>query len=40
MCHGAAGNGYALLSVYRCTKDPKALARARRFAQWWGMYSC
>lgn len=34
LCHGAAGNGYALLSVYRCTRDPRALARAKRFAQW------
>ena len=34
LCHGAAGNGYGFLSVYRCTRDPRALARARRFAQW------
>lgn len=34
LCHGASGNGYALLSAYRATRDAKQLARARRFAQW------
>jgi len=34
LCHGCSGNGYALLSVYRCTRDPTVLARVRRFGQW------
>ena len=32
LCHGTAGNGYALLKLYRRTGDVKWLERARRFA--------
>jgi hypothetical protein len=32
ICHGTAGNGYALLKVFARTKDERWLARARRFA--------
>lgn len=32
LCHGTAGNGYALLALYRRTGDPEWLARARAFA--------
>ena len=32
LCHGAGGNGYALLKLYRRTKDPLWLERARAFA--------
>lgn len=31
-CHGTAGNGYALLKLYRRTGDPRWLARAQAFA--------
>ena len=31
--NGSVGNGYALLLLYRCTKDQKYLIRAKRFAQ-------
>ena len=32
LCHGAGGNGYALLKLYRRTKYPLWLERARAFA--------
>ena len=32
LCHGTAGNGYALLTLYRRTRDPRWLERARAFA--------
>jgi len=32
LCHGTAGNGYAFLKLFRRTRDPKWLERARRFA--------
>ena len=32
LCHGTAGNGYAFLKLYRRTKDPCWLHRARLFA--------
>jgi Lanthionine synthetase C-like protein len=32
LCHGTAGNGYALLKVYRRTGDPIWLERAQSFA--------
>jgi hypothetical protein len=32
LCHGTAGNGYALLKLYRRTGDSRWLARARAFA--------
>jgi len=32
ICHGTAGNGYALLKLYQRTGDPVWLGRARSFA--------
>jgi hypothetical protein len=32
ICHGTAGNGYALLAAFERTRDERWLARARRFA--------
>ena len=32
LCHGTAGNGFAFLKLFRRTRDPKWLERARRFA--------
>jgi hypothetical protein len=32
LCHGTAGNGYALLKVFERTQDERWLHRARRFA--------
>jgi hypothetical protein len=32
ICHGTAGNGYALLRTFECTGDERWLDRARRFA--------
>ena len=32
ICHGTAGNGYALLRTFECTGDERWLERARRFA--------
>ena len=32
ICHGTAGNGYALLNTFACTGDERWLERARRFA--------
>jgi lantibiotic modifying enzyme len=32
LCHGTAGNGFALLKLYARTGDERWLARARRFA--------
>jgi hypothetical protein len=31
LCHGTAGNGFALLKLWRRTRDPRWLARARAF---------
>ena len=33
LCHGTGGNGYAFLKLYRRTKDPIWLDRARQFAR-------
>jgi hypothetical protein len=33
ICHGIAGNGYAFLSLYRRTADPRDLHRALHFAR-------
>eukprot|EP01102_Stenamoeba_stenopodia_P016589 TRINITY_DN5814_c0_g1_i1.p1 TRINITY_DN5814_c0_g1~~TRINITY_DN5814_c0_g1_i1.p1 ORF type:complete len:284 (-),score=66.32 TRINITY_DN5814_c0_g1_i1:34-885(-) len=33
LCHGVAGNGYALLALYKATKKELYLLRALRFAQ-------
>lgn len=32
ICHGTAGNGYALLATFERTGDERWLERARRFA--------
>ncbi|CEL97459.1 unnamed protein product [Vitrella brassicaformis CCMP3155] len=32
LCHGIAGNAFALLSAYRIARDPKWLRRAQQFA--------
>lgn len=32
ICHGTAGNGYAFLALYRRTRHPRWLERARQFA--------
>jgi lantibiotic modifying enzyme len=32
LCHGTAGNGFALLKLHDLTRNPKWLERARRFA--------
>ncbi len=32
LCHGTAGNGYALLKTFARTRDERWLERARRFA--------
>lgn len=34
LCHGIAGNGYALLSLFQTTKDVKYLHRACKFVEW------
>lgn len=34
LCHGVAGNGYALLRVYRCLNEDRWLGRAQQFALW------
>lgn len=31
ICHGIAGNGYAFLLMYRLTKEPKYMYRAKKF---------
>lgn len=43
LCHGAAGNAYAFLALYRLTQDPKHLYRACLFADWcmnYGKHGC
>ncbi|XP_033847529.1 glutathione S-transferase LANCL1-like [Periophthalmus magnuspinnatus] len=43
LCHGAAGNAYTFLSLYRHTGDPKHLYRACMFADWcmnYGRHGC
>uniref|UniRef100_A0A672GWT5 Glutathione S-transferase LANCL1 n=1 Tax=Salarias fasciatus TaxID=181472 RepID=A0A672GWT5_SALFA len=43
LCHGAAGNAYAFLALYRRTQDPKHLYRACMFADWcmnYGKHGC
>uniref|UniRef100_A0A671RE20 LanC-like protein 2 n=1 Tax=Sinocyclocheilus anshuiensis TaxID=1608454 RepID=A0A671RE20_9TELE len=43
LCHGTAGNGYALLSLYHATQDKKYLYRACKFAEWcldYGTHGC
>lgn len=37
LCHGISGNAYALLRLFKCTRDPKWLYRAVKFAEFmWG----
>ncbi|XP_030636368.1 glutathione S-transferase LANCL1 [Chanos chanos] len=43
LCHGAAGNAYGFLALYRLTQDPKHLYRACMFADWcmnYGKHGC
>ncbi|XP_019746703.1 glutathione S-transferase LANCL1 isoform X1 [Hippocampus comes] len=43
LCHGAAGNAYTFLALYRQTQDPKHLYRACMFADWcmnYGSHGC
>ncbi|XP_049607976.1 glutathione S-transferase LANCL1 isoform X1 [Syngnathus scovelli] len=43
LCHGAAGNAYTFLALYRHTQDPKHLYRACMFADWcmnYGSHGC
>uniref|UniRef100_A0A8C6U1F3 Glutathione S-transferase LANCL1 n=1 Tax=Neogobius melanostomus TaxID=47308 RepID=A0A8C6U1F3_9GOBI len=43
LCHGAAGNAYTFLTLYRHTQDPKHLFRACMFADWcmnYGRHGC
>uniref|UniRef100_A0A3Q3XC25 Glutathione S-transferase LANCL1 n=1 Tax=Mola mola TaxID=94237 RepID=A0A3Q3XC25_MOLML len=43
LCHGAAGNAYAFLGLYRHTQEPKHLYRACMFADWcmnYGKHGC
>uniref|UniRef100_A0A3Q1GDQ9 Glutathione S-transferase LANCL1 n=1 Tax=Acanthochromis polyacanthus TaxID=80966 RepID=A0A3Q1GDQ9_9TELE len=43
LCHGAAGNAYTFLALYRHTQDPKHLYRACMFADWcmnYGKHGC
>ncbi|XP_055332816.1 lanC-like protein 2 [Paramacrobiotus metropolitanus] len=43
LCHGAAGNGYAFLELYKLTKDVKHLYRAIQFARFcmdYGDHGC
>uniref|UniRef100_A0A3B5R7C4 Glutathione S-transferase LANCL1 n=1 Tax=Xiphophorus maculatus TaxID=8083 RepID=A0A3B5R7C4_XIPMA len=43
LCHGAAGNAYTFLGLYRLTWDPKHLYRACMFADWcmnYGRHGC
>lgn len=34
LCHGASGNGYGFLAMYKLTKNPKYLYRAASFGLW------
>lgn len=43
ICHGVAGNGYALLHLYKVTRHPKWLHRAMKFADFcmdYGSHGC
>ncbi|XP_062865706.1 glutathione S-transferase LANCL1-like [Trichomycterus rosablanca] len=43
LCHGAAGNAYAFLALYRLTQEPRHLYRACMFADWcmnYGKHGC
>ncbi|XP_036401485.1 glutathione S-transferase LANCL1 [Megalops cyprinoides] len=43
LCHGAAGNAYGFLALYKHTRDPKYLYRACKFAEWcmdYGKHGC
>ncbi|XP_068931323.1 glutathione S-transferase LANCL1 isoform X4 [Petaurus breviceps papuanus] len=43
LCHGAAGNAYAFLTLYKLTHDMKYLYRACKFAEWcldYGEHGC
>uniref|UniRef100_A0A672LY59 Glutathione S-transferase LANCL1 n=2 Tax=Sinocyclocheilus grahami TaxID=75366 RepID=A0A672LY59_SINGR len=43
LCHGAAGNAYGFLALYKITQDPKHLYRACMFADWcmnYGKHGC
>ena len=33
LCHGVSGNGYALLCMWRATRHPRWLHRARQFGE-------
>jgi hypothetical protein len=38
LCHGVAGNGYALLAHWRASGDARSLRRAAAFATWGAAY--
>nr|KAG5705127.1 hypothetical protein BaRGS_030844 [Batillaria attramentaria] len=43
LCHGAAGNAYAFLTMFRLTQNQKYLYRACKFAEWccdYGKHQC
>ncbi|PVD30460.1 hypothetical protein C0Q70_09726 [Pomacea canaliculata] len=43
LCHGAAGNAYAFLTLFHLTHDKKYLYRACKFAEWcfdYGKHGC
>nr|XP_055062092.1 glutathione S-transferase LANCL1 [Misgurnus anguillicaudatus] len=43
LCHGAAGNAYGFLALFKITQDPKHLYRACMFADWcmnYGRHGC
>ncbi|XP_064419553.1 glutathione S-transferase LANCL1 isoform X3 [Latimeria chalumnae] len=43
LCHGAAGNAYGFLALYKLTQDLKYLYRACKFAEWcldYGKHGC
>uniref|UniRef100_A0A8C1PGT2 Glutathione S-transferase LANCL1 n=2 Tax=Cyprinus carpio TaxID=7962 RepID=A0A8C1PGT2_CYPCA len=43
LCHGAAGNAYGFLALYKITQDPKHLYRACIFGDWcmnYGKHGC
>lgn len=43
LCHGTAGNGYALLYLYQITHEPKYLYQAAQFGLWcqdYGTHGC
>ncbi|MBN3278603.1 LANC1 protein, partial [Polyodon spathula] len=43
LCHGAGGNAYGFLALYKLTQDAKYLYRACKFAEWcldYGKHGC